>query len=80
MYTRTLLLASALVGDEWPASRPCRFIPRESASGTQWTEGWVGLRTGLDDVERRKILPLPGLEFRNLGRPTRNQSLSRLRV
>jgi hypothetical protein len=23
----------------------------------------VGAKTGLDDFERRKILPLPGLEF-----------------
>jgi hypothetical protein len=34
---------------------------------------------GLDDVERRKILPLPRLEFRPLGRPARSQSLCRLR-
>jgi hypothetical protein len=27
----------------------------------------VGPRTGLDDVERRKILALPGLELRALG-------------
>jgi hypothetical protein len=26
----------------------------------------VGLRTGPDDVEKRKILPLPGLELRPL--------------
>jgi hypothetical protein len=25
--------------------------------------GWMGPRTGMDDVERRKILPLPGLEL-----------------
>jgi hypothetical protein len=36
-------------------------------------------RTGLDYVERRKILPLLGLELRPLGRPSRNQSLYRLR-
>jgi hypothetical protein len=38
----------------------------------------VGPKTGLDDVERRKILPLPGLELRPLGRPIRSQSLYRL--
>jgi hypothetical protein len=27
----------------------------------------VGLKTGLDDVEKRKILPLLGLELRPLG-------------
>jgi hypothetical protein len=36
-------------------------------------------RTGLDDVERRKILPLPGLELQPLGRPARRLSLYRLR-
>jgi hypothetical protein len=35
----------------------------------------VGPRTVLDDVEKRKFLPLPGLEFRPLGRPARSQSL-----
>jgi hypothetical protein len=38
----------------------------------------VGPRTGLDDVERRKILSLPGVELRPLGRPARCQSLYRL--
>jgi hypothetical protein len=38
----------------------------------------VGLRAGLDDVEKRKFLTLPGLELRPLGRPARSQSLSRL--
>jgi hypothetical protein len=34
---------------------------------------------GLDDVEKRKFLILPGLELRPLGRPARSQSLYRLR-
>jgi hypothetical protein len=38
----------------------------------------VGLGTALDDVERRKILPLSGVEIRPVGRPARNQSLYRL--
>jgi hypothetical protein len=40
----------------------------------------LGPTTGLDDVERRKILRLPGLELRLLGRPARSQSLYRLRA
>jgi hypothetical protein len=36
-------------------------------------------RAGLDDVEKRKFLTLPGLELRHLGRPARSQSLYRLR-
>jgi hypothetical protein len=38
----------------------------------------VDSRTGLEEVERRKILPLPGFELRPLGRPARSQSLYRL--
>jgi hypothetical protein len=36
-------------------------------------------RAGLDDVEWRKFLTLPGLELRPLGRPVRSQSIYRLR-
>jgi hypothetical protein len=67
-------LTSALVGDEWSASRPGRFTP-----GTHLIKGSVGPRTGLDDVEKRKIFPLQGLELRPLGRPARSQSRYRLR-
>jgi hypothetical protein len=33
----------------------------------------------MDDLEKRKFLPLPGLELRLFGRPARNQSVYRLR-
>jgi hypothetical protein len=36
-------------------------------------------QTGLDDVEKRKISPLPGFEIRTLYRPARRQLLYRLR-
>jgi hypothetical protein len=39
----------------------------------------VDSRAGLDDVEGRKFLNLPGLEIRPMGRPVRSQSLCRLR-
>jgi hypothetical protein len=39
----------------------------------------VDPRAGLDDVEKRKFLTLPGFELRSLGRPASNQSLYRLR-
>jgi hypothetical protein len=39
----------------------------------------VDPRAGLDDVEKRKYLTLPGLELRPLGRPACSQSLYRLR-
>jgi hypothetical protein len=44
-----VFLTSALDGGEWSASRPCRFTP-----GSHWIIGWVGLRVGLDAVEKRK--------------------------
>jgi hypothetical protein len=58
-------------------SCPGSFTPRERASFTDWIGGWVGPRTSLDDVERRKILILSGPELRPFGRPTRSQSLYR---
>jgi hypothetical protein len=39
----------------------------------------VGPKAGLDDVEKRKFLTLPGLELRPLGGLARSQSLYRLR-
>jgi hypothetical protein len=38
------LLTWALVGGEWPASLPGRFISGEKASGTRWIGDWVGPR------------------------------------
>jgi hypothetical protein len=73
MYRFTFFLTWALVGGEWSNSRPGRFIP-----GTHWIGGWVGPRAGLDDMEKRKFLTLPGLELRPVGRPARSQSLYRV--
>jgi hypothetical protein len=64
-------LTSALVGGEWPTSRHGRFTPGERVPGTHWIGGWVDLRAGLDDLEKRKFLTLSGLELRSLGRPAR---------
>jgi hypothetical protein len=64
-----VFLPSALLGGEWSVARPGRFTP-----GTHWIGGWVGPRTGPDDVEKRKFWTLPELELRLLGRP----ALSRL--
>jgi hypothetical protein len=66
-----IFLTAALAGGEWSASLPGRFTPGERAPGTHWIGGWVGPRAGLDDVEKRKFLTLPGLELRPLGRPVR---------
>jgi hypothetical protein len=72
-----VLLTSALVRGEWSTSRPGRFIHGERGPGTHWIEGWVNPRTGLDDVEKRMFLTLPGIEFRTLCRAARSQSLYR---
>jgi hypothetical protein len=39
----------------------------------------VGPRAGLDDMEKRKFLPPPGLELRPLGRAASSKSLYGLR-
>jgi hypothetical protein len=59
MYRSRFYLTSALAGGEWSASRPGCFTLGEKAPGTQEIEGWVNPRVGLDDVEKRKFLPLP---------------------
>jgi hypothetical protein len=52
-------LTSALVGGEWSASRPCWLQP---VKGHPILIGW-GPRGGLDAVEERNVLTLPGLEL-----------------
>jgi hypothetical protein len=54
-YSSTHSLTSALDEGEWSASRPGRFTPRESATGTHWIGGWIGSRALLDAVVKRKI-------------------------
>jgi hypothetical protein len=73
-----IFLALVLVGREYSSSRPDRFTLGERVPGIHWIGGWVGHRVGLDDVEKRTFLTLPGLELRPLGRPARSQSLYRL--
>jgi hypothetical protein len=60
-----VFLTWALVRGEWPFSRPGRSTTdkRERDTVTPWRGGWVGPGIGLDNVERRKILLLQGLEL-----------------
>jgi hypothetical protein len=67
-----IFLTLTLVGVEWSASRPGRINTREKAPSTHSIGGWVGVRAGLDEVEKRKFLTLPGLEIRPLGPPARS--------
>jgi hypothetical protein len=45
--------------------------------GVCWIRGWVGPRPSLDAAEKRKILPLPGIEPRLL---TRRPSLEIIEI
>jgi hypothetical protein len=73
-----IFLTSALVG-EWSASRLGRLTPEERAPRTHLIGGWMGPTAGLDDMEKRKLLTLPGLDLRPLGCPGHSQSFYRLR-
>jgi hypothetical protein len=72
-------LTSPLDGGEWSVSDPGIFTHGERAPGAHWIGGWVDPRFGVDDVQKRKFLTLPGLELRPFGGPARSQSLYRLR-
>jgi hypothetical protein len=67
-------LTSALIGGEWSVLRPGPFT-----TFAHWVGGWVGPRASLDDTEKWKLFVLPGLEFRPLSRPARDQSLHLLK-
>jgi hypothetical protein len=55
---------------ELHASCPCHFTPWETAHSTHCTEGWVGSRTGLKIMEKRKISCLcPGIKPQFLHHP-----------
>jgi hypothetical protein len=73
-----IFLTSAVAGGERSASRPGYFTSGERAPGTHLI-GWVGPGAGLDDVEKRKYLTIPGLELRPLDHSACSQSLYRLR-
>jgi hypothetical protein len=56
VYIHAFLISALVIGECW-ASRPGHFTAGERVPVTLWIGGWVGLSTGLNDVERRKILP-----------------------
>jgi hypothetical protein len=60
------------VGGEWSTSSSGCLTPGDRAPGTHWIGRWVDLRAGLDDLEERKFLTLPGPELQPLGHPARN--------
>jgi hypothetical protein len=64
-------------GGEWSASHTCRCTLGEGAPGTHCPGGCVASTVGLDNMEERKFLTLPGVRLRLLGSPGRSQSLLR---
>jgi hypothetical protein len=65
------------VGTSWrgvASFTPGHFLPGEMAPSTLSMGGWVGLRTLLDDLKKRKISLLYG----PFGRAARSQSLYQL--
>jgi hypothetical protein len=71
-----VFLTSEQVGGKWLVSRSGPFTSGERSPATPWIGGWVGPRAGLDDVKRRNILSLPGLEIRPLGDTSHSLPLS----
>jgi hypothetical protein len=47
-----VFFTSALIGGEWLASLSSRFNLGGRTPNTHWIGGWVGLRNGVDDVDR----------------------------
>jgi hypothetical protein len=73
MYRTTVLWPRHQL-EVWSVSRPGRLTP-----GTHWIGGWVDPRAALYVMEKWKFLTLQGFGLRPLGRPTRSQTLNRLR-
>jgi hypothetical protein len=51
---------------------PAALPPGKEPQVPHWIGGWVDLRASLDDLEKRKLLTLPGLKLRPLGRLARS--------
>jgi hypothetical protein len=48
-------LTSEVLGGEWSASLPGRFIPGEIAPGTDLIGGIFGLRAAMDEVKKNEF-------------------------
>jgi hypothetical protein len=53
-----------LEGGEWPPLRTDRFTPEKTVPGSFCIGESVGHKGGLGVMEKRKILPLPGIKSR----------------
>jgi hypothetical protein len=50
-----VFLISAIVKNEWSVSHSGPLNPGERVPSIIWIGGWVGPRTGVDDLDKRKI-------------------------
>jgi hypothetical protein len=78
MYRSTFFLTLAMLEVSGQLHTPAA-LPRAKSPMSHWIEGWIDPSFGLEDLEKRKFLTLPGLELLPLGRPGHSQSLYRLR-
>jgi hypothetical protein len=60
--TTTILDLGTNVSDQLHA--PEALPPREIAVGTHGLGGWMDPKAGLDDVKKRIVLPVQGIETR----------------
>lgn len=59
-----LFMTQALGGGMLQTTQPGYFTRDQRARGTHWKGCVVGLRAGVDAVEQRQYLLLPGTELR----------------
>jgi hypothetical protein len=71
MYRSTFSWPPHYLGVSGQLLAPSALPPGERALGTHWIVGWVDPRAGLDGMEKKKFLTLPGLELPPLGHPAR---------
>jgi hypothetical protein len=71
------LTTSALDGGEWSAPRPGLALKpgKESPVLIGQEAGWTPQPVWTQRLEKKIILPLPGIEPRSNGRPVRSQTL-----
>jgi hypothetical protein len=63
MYRSTFFLPRHKLQGTGQLHVPAALPPGERAPGAHWLGGSVGPRAGMDAVEKRKFLTLPGLEI-----------------
>jgi hypothetical protein len=67
LYLQASLLLTLYGKKQW-YSQPGRFILEEKSSATHSVCGWVGPKACLSALEKVKLLSVPGIEPRIVGR------------